>query len=54
MVPDVSGMTLRGAIGAMHHAGLHVRLVPGTALQSYPGAGAVVAEGTVVTLTHQR
>ncbi|MCR4339789.1 MAG: penicillin-binding transpeptidase domain-containing protein [Gemmatimonadaceae bacterium] len=54
VVPDVSGMTLRGAIGALHHAGLHVRLVPGAALQSYPGAGALVAQGSVVTLTHQR
>ncbi|MEX1187533.1 MAG: penicillin-binding transpeptidase domain-containing protein [Gemmatimonadaceae bacterium] len=54
VVPDVSGMTLRGAIGALHHAGLHVRLVPGSALQSYPGPGALVAHGSVVTLTHQR
>ena len=54
VVPDVSGMTLRGAIAALHGAGLHVRLVPGPALQSYPAAGAVVAHGSLVTLTHRR
>ncbi|MGK2934626.1 MAG: penicillin-binding transpeptidase domain-containing protein, partial [Gemmatimonadaceae bacterium] len=54
VVPDVSGMTLRGAIGALHGAGLHVRLVPGDTIQSYPGAGAVVAQGSLVTLTHRR
>lgn len=53
-VPDVSGLTLRGAIGALHVAGFRVRLVPGAALQSYPGAGSVVAQGSLVTLTHQR
>jgi hypothetical protein len=31
-----------------------VRLVPGGALQSYPAAGAVVAQGSVVTLTHRQ
>jgi hypothetical protein len=47
-------MTLRGAIGALHGAGLHVRLVRGDTLQSYPAAGAVVAQGSLVTLTHRR
>lgn len=54
VVPDVSGLTLRGAIGMLHGAGFRVRLVPGAALQVYPGAGSVVARGTVVTLTHRR
>ncbi|MEO6331714.1 MAG: penicillin-binding transpeptidase domain-containing protein [Gemmatimonadaceae bacterium] len=54
IVPDVSGLTLRRAVGALHVAGLRVRLVPGAALQSYPGAGSVVARGSLVTLTHQR
>lgn len=54
LVPDVSGMTLRSAIGALHGAGFHVRLVPGAALQVYPGAGSVVARGSVVTLTHRQ
>jgi cell division protein FtsI (penicillin-binding protein 3) len=54
VVPDVSGLTLRAAIGALHVAGFRVRLVPGTAVQSYPVAGTFAAAGTLVTLTHQR
>ncbi|MGI8619056.1 MAG: penicillin-binding transpeptidase domain-containing protein, partial [Gemmatimonadaceae bacterium] len=54
VIPDVSGLTLRGAIGALHGAGFRVRLVPGAALQSYPGAGSMVAQGSLVTLTHER
>ncbi len=54
VVPDVSGLTLRGAIGALHVAGFRVRLVPGPALQSYPVAGSVAAQGSFVTLAHQR
>lgn len=53
VVPDVSGLTLRSAIGALHVAGFRVRLVRGPGLQSYPAAGTLVAQGSVVTLTHQ-
>ncbi|HUR92858.1 MAG TPA: penicillin-binding transpeptidase domain-containing protein [Gemmatimonadaceae bacterium] len=54
VVPDVSGLTLRAAVGALHVAGFRVRLTPGAVLQSYPAAGTLVAQGSVVTLTHQQ
>lgn len=53
-VPDVSGLTLRGAIGALHVAGFRVRLVRGPGLQSYPASGSVAAQGSLVTLAHPR
>jgi len=53
-IPDVAGLTLRQAIGALHGAGFRVRLVAGPALQSYPAAGAVAMRGSLVTLAHRR
>ncbi len=49
-VPDVSGMSLRGAVHALHAAGFRVRLVPAAAIATVPAAGAIAQPGTVVQL----
>ncbi len=51
-VPDVRGLTLRGAAKQLHQAGLRVRVVGwGTVVGSDPAPGRRVDAGTVVTVT---
>ncbi len=51
-VPDVRGLTLRGAARHLHQAGLRVRVVGwGTVVGSDPAPGRQVDAGTVVTVT---
>ena len=53
-VPDVTGLTLRGAVRALHASGFQVRLVSAPAISTSPAAGAVVAAGSIVQLGHPR
>jgi len=51
-VPDVRGLSLRGAAKQLHQAGLRVRVVGwGTVVGSDPAPGRRVDAGTVVTVT---
>jgi hypothetical protein len=49
-VPDVSGLTLRQAVRALHEAGFHVRLSPERGGVTDPVAGTPMAAGGVVKL----
>jgi beta-lactam-binding protein with PASTA domain len=49
-VPDVSGLSLRQAVLALHSAGFRVRLERGAVLATAPAAGSLVPAGTVVRL----
>jgi cell division protein FtsI (penicillin-binding protein 3) len=48
VVPDVRGWTLRGAVRALHRAGLEVELKAGPRGVTEPAAGTTVRTGTVV------
>ncbi len=51
VVPDLTGLSLREAVAAMHQAGLRVRLRgTGQPTGSVPGAGTTVTRGTTVAL----
>ena len=52
VIPDVSGMTLRGAAHALHAAGFRVQLANAPALGTVPAAGTVALAGTTVQLGH--
>jgi len=52
VIPDVTGMTLRAAVHALHAAGFRVQLVGSPALATIPAAGAVALAGTTVQLGH--
>ena len=52
-VPDVRGLTLRGAVHALHVAGFRVQLVSGSGGETLPAAGALAAPGTVVRLARR-
>ena len=54
LVPDVSGLTLRGAVRALHASGFQVRMVTAPAISTSPAAGAVAAAGSIVQLGHPR
>jgi membrane peptidoglycan carboxypeptidase len=54
VVPDVSGLTLRGAVRALHAGGFQVRLVPAPALSTWPTAGSVAPSGSIVQLGQPR
>jgi hypothetical protein len=51
-VPDVSGLTLREAVRALHHSGFRVRLIPQRGSATFPAAGSPLAAGSVVRLQH--
>jgi cell division protein FtsI/penicillin-binding protein 2 len=51
-VPDVSGMTLREAVRALHHSGFRVRLVAERGSATLPAAGTALAAGSIVKLQH--
>ena len=51
-VPDVSGLSLRAAVRALHAAGFRVRLTEAASTSTSPAAGAMAAPGTVVELAH--
>ncbi|HEY0996024.1 MAG TPA: PASTA domain-containing protein, partial [Gemmatimonadaceae bacterium] len=51
-VPEVTGLTLRDAVRALHGAGFRVRLTPG-ATGTTPAAGALASPGAVVRLSYQ-
>ncbi|MDQ3675048.1 MAG: penicillin-binding transpeptidase domain-containing protein, partial [Gemmatimonadota bacterium] len=54
VVPDVRGLTLRGAVRALHSSGFQVRIVSGREMSTSPASGAVAAAGTIVQLGHPR
>lgn len=54
VVPDVRGLTLRGAVRALHSAGFRVRLVNASASTTTPAAGTVAPPGSVVQLGRTR
>jgi cell division protein FtsI (penicillin-binding protein 3) len=51
-VPDVSGLTLRDAVRALHHSGFRVRLVSQRGSATLPPAGTPLAAGSIVKLYH--
>jgi membrane peptidoglycan carboxypeptidase len=51
-VPDVSGMTLRSAVHALHTAGFRVQLVQSQGALTLPAPGTLLAPGSVVKLQH--
>jgi membrane peptidoglycan carboxypeptidase len=51
-VPDVSGLTLRDAVRALHRSGFRVRLIPQRGSATFPAAGSPLAAGSVVKLQH--
>jgi len=54
MVPDVAGLTLRGAVRLLHARGFQVRVVTAPAISTSPGAGTMAAAGSVVHLGYPR
>ncbi|MFL5576000.1 MAG: PASTA domain-containing protein, partial [Gemmatimonadaceae bacterium] len=56
-VPDVRGLPLRAAAGALHRAGFRVALAAGAgseAAGTLPAAGAIARRGATVRLLHDR
>ncbi len=51
-VPDVSALTLRDAVRALHRSGFRVRLIPQRGTATVPPAGTPLAAGSVVKLQH--
>ncbi|MHB0948333.1 MAG: PASTA domain-containing protein, partial [Gemmatimonadaceae bacterium] len=51
-VPDVTGLTVRDAVRALHGAGFRVRLATGGA-GTTPAAGVLAPPGAVVRLSYQ-
>ena len=51
-VPDVSGLTLRDAVRALHESGFRVRLIPQRGGATLPAAGTALAAGSIVKLQH--
>jgi cell division protein FtsI (penicillin-binding protein 3) len=51
-VPDISGLTLREAVKALHRSGFRVRLIPQRGSGTLPAAGTPLAAGSVVKLQH--
>jgi cell division protein FtsI (penicillin-binding protein 3) len=49
-VPDVTGLSLRQAVHALHAAGFHVKLERGAVLATAPAAGSIAPAGAVVRL----
>jgi len=54
MIPDVAGLTLRGAVRALHARGFQVRVVTAATMSTSPPAGAIAAAGSVVHLGYPR
>ena len=50
VVPDVRGLTLRGAVRALHAAGFRVRLLVTVGTATSPAAGSIAAPGSIVQL----
>lgn len=51
-VPDVTGLTLRDAVRALHQSGFRVRLIPQRGGATLPAAGTALAAGSIVKLQH--
>jgi membrane peptidoglycan carboxypeptidase len=51
-VPDVTGLTLRDAVRALHRAGFRVRLTPQSGGATIPAAGTMLPAGSIVKLQH--
>ena len=51
-VPDVSGLTTRTAVRALHRAGFKVLLVDAQTVATIPSSGALLSPGSVVKLRH--
>ena len=52
VVPDVSGMTVRSAVRALHKAGFRVTLAYAQGVPTVPAAGALLPRGSIVKLRH--
>lgn len=52
LVPDISGLTLRDAVRALHHSGFRIHLVSQRGAATLPPAGTPLAAGSVVKLQH--
>lgn len=50
-IPDVSGLSVREAVRALHHAGFRVRLLGASTLGTLPAAGSMAAPGTLIQLS---
>jgi cell division protein FtsI/penicillin-binding protein 2 len=53
-VPDVSGLTLRDAVRALHRSGFRVLLGPQRGSTTLPPPGTLLAAGSIVKLQHTR
>jgi cell division protein FtsI (penicillin-binding protein 3) len=51
VVPDVTGLSVREAVRALHGAGFRVRLVTAASSGTWPAAGTMAAPGSLVQLT---
>ena len=51
-VPDVRGLSVRGAVRALHSAGFRVKLVTASPIGTLPAAGTMAAPGSLVQLSH--
>jgi len=51
-VPDVRGLSVRGAVRALHSAGFRVKLVTASPIATLPAAGTMAAPGSLVQLSH--
>ncbi|HVD60354.1 MAG TPA: penicillin-binding transpeptidase domain-containing protein [Gemmatimonadaceae bacterium] len=51
-VPDVTGLTLRDAVRALHRSGFRVRLTPQRGGATIPAAGTMLPPGSIVKLQH--
>lgn len=52
VVPDVTGLSTRNAVRALHKAGFRVTLSPGQTLPTLPAAGTLLQPGGIVKLRH--
>ncbi len=51
-VPDVSGLTVRNAVRALHRAGFRVTLAYSQSAPTIPAAGTLLPRGSIVKLRH--
>ncbi|HEU4746965.1 MAG TPA: penicillin-binding transpeptidase domain-containing protein [Gemmatimonadaceae bacterium] len=54
MIPDVAGLTLRGAVRLLHSRGFRVRVVTAQAISTSPAPGAIAPAGSMVHLGYPR
>lgn len=54
MIPDVAGLTLRGAVRLLHSRGFQVRVMAASTMSTSPAAGAIAPAGSIVQLGYPR